>query len=269
MAVPVSSDDTYDPDRLTYDRELLRKFYLSQGYADFRVVSAVAELDARSRGLLRHLPGRGRPALSLRQGRSHQRVEGRRPGDAQALADEFAGRLVQRRSQSTSSVTALTNALGDRGYAFVQVTADRSSGTSIAIRSTSSTTSRKAPRSMSSGSTSPATCAPRTGSSAANSVSSKATPSTRRSSTARSSASPISASSRRSTSPTTRAARPTRRSSTSTSQEQSTGEFQVGIGYSTTDGPLANIGIHERNLLGRGQDLRLARRSPIARAGRS
>ena len=40
----LSTDDTYDPDRLTYDRELLRKFYLSEGYADFRVVSAVAEL---------------------------------------------------------------------------------------------------------------------------------------------------------------------------------------------------------------------------------
>ncbi len=39
-----SSDDTYDPDRLTFDRELLRRFYLSEGYADFRVRSAVAEL---------------------------------------------------------------------------------------------------------------------------------------------------------------------------------------------------------------------------------
>ncbi len=39
-----SSDDTYDPDRLTLDRELLRRFYLSEGYADFNVVSAVAEL---------------------------------------------------------------------------------------------------------------------------------------------------------------------------------------------------------------------------------
>ena len=39
-----SSDDTYDPDRLTLDRELLRRFYLSEGYADFRVDSAVAEL---------------------------------------------------------------------------------------------------------------------------------------------------------------------------------------------------------------------------------
>jgi outer membrane protein insertion porin family len=36
--------DTYDPDRLTFDRDLLRRFYLSRGYADFRVVSAVAEL---------------------------------------------------------------------------------------------------------------------------------------------------------------------------------------------------------------------------------
>lgn len=40
----LSSDDTYDPDRLTLDRELLRRFYLSEGFADFNVVSAVAEL---------------------------------------------------------------------------------------------------------------------------------------------------------------------------------------------------------------------------------
>lgn len=39
-----SSDDRYDPDRLTLDRELMRRFYLSEGFADFRVVSAVAEL---------------------------------------------------------------------------------------------------------------------------------------------------------------------------------------------------------------------------------
>ncbi len=39
-----SSNDNYDPDRLEYDRELLRQFYANQGYADFRVVSAVAEL---------------------------------------------------------------------------------------------------------------------------------------------------------------------------------------------------------------------------------
>jgi outer membrane protein insertion porin family len=40
----LSTTDTYDPDRLTLDKEALRKFYLAEGYADFRVVSAVAEL---------------------------------------------------------------------------------------------------------------------------------------------------------------------------------------------------------------------------------
>lgn len=40
----LSSDDRFDPDRLNLDRELLRKFYLTEGYADFRVVSSVAEL---------------------------------------------------------------------------------------------------------------------------------------------------------------------------------------------------------------------------------
>ena len=40
----LSRDDTYDPDRLTIDRDRLRRFYLSEGYADFRVVSSVAEL---------------------------------------------------------------------------------------------------------------------------------------------------------------------------------------------------------------------------------
>jgi outer membrane protein insertion porin family len=39
-----SSRDTYDPDRLAFDQQKLRQFYLTQGYADFRIVSAVAEL---------------------------------------------------------------------------------------------------------------------------------------------------------------------------------------------------------------------------------
>ncbi|MBI1250040.1 MAG: outer membrane protein assembly factor BamA [Alphaproteobacteria bacterium] len=39
-----SRNDNYDPDRLEYDREQLRQYYTNRGYADFRVVSAVAEL---------------------------------------------------------------------------------------------------------------------------------------------------------------------------------------------------------------------------------
>jgi outer membrane protein insertion porin family len=40
----LSSNTSYDPDRLAFDQQQLRTFYLTEGYADFRVVSAVAEL---------------------------------------------------------------------------------------------------------------------------------------------------------------------------------------------------------------------------------
>jgi len=40
----IKSNDTYDPDRLAADQQKLRAFYLTEGYADFRVVSALAEL---------------------------------------------------------------------------------------------------------------------------------------------------------------------------------------------------------------------------------
>ena len=39
-----SGGTSYDPDRLAYDQQKLRQFYLTNGYADFHVVSAVAEL---------------------------------------------------------------------------------------------------------------------------------------------------------------------------------------------------------------------------------
>ena len=39
-----SSTTSYDPDRLAYDQQQIRAFYLENGYADFRIVSAPAEL---------------------------------------------------------------------------------------------------------------------------------------------------------------------------------------------------------------------------------
>jgi outer membrane protein insertion porin family len=40
----------YDPDRLRLDRELLRQFYLKNGYADAQIISAIADLDRDGRG---------------------------------------------------------------------------------------------------------------------------------------------------------------------------------------------------------------------------
>ena len=47
-----SSRDTYDADRLAYDQSKLRQYYLTQGYADFRVISAVAELTPDKRDFI-------------------------------------------------------------------------------------------------------------------------------------------------------------------------------------------------------------------------
>ena len=43
MALPVDFRQ-YDPERLNYDKELLRRFYLKNGYTDFEVLNATAEL---------------------------------------------------------------------------------------------------------------------------------------------------------------------------------------------------------------------------------
>lgn len=47
-----SSSDTYDPDRLAFDQQKLRQFYLTEGYADFRVISAIAELTPDKRDFI-------------------------------------------------------------------------------------------------------------------------------------------------------------------------------------------------------------------------
>jgi outer membrane protein insertion porin family len=45
-----SSNDNYDPDRIEYDREQLRKFYRNRGFYDFRIISSVAELEPDRNG---------------------------------------------------------------------------------------------------------------------------------------------------------------------------------------------------------------------------
>jgi outer membrane protein insertion porin family len=48
----LSSNSSYDPDRLQYDQGKMRQFYLTNGYADFRVISAVAELTPDKRDFI-------------------------------------------------------------------------------------------------------------------------------------------------------------------------------------------------------------------------
>ena len=44
--------DVYDPDRIEADRDLIRRFYLKNGYADVQVVAALTEYDPERKGFM-------------------------------------------------------------------------------------------------------------------------------------------------------------------------------------------------------------------------
>jgi outer membrane protein insertion porin family len=48
----LKSNDIYDADRVEVDRDLLRRFYLKNGFADVRIVSAVGEYDPEGKGFV-------------------------------------------------------------------------------------------------------------------------------------------------------------------------------------------------------------------------
>ena len=116
----LTSNDTYDPDRLSFDRELLRRFYLSEGYADFRVVSAIAELtEDRDDFIVTFTLDEG-PQYNfgtLEVASELRGVEGAELGGliAADAGDTFDANEVEETIQS------ITESLGERGFAFVDV----------------------------------------------------------------------------------------------------------------------------------------------------
>src|SRR4029077_18292755 len=48
----LGSADVYDPDRVEADRDLIRRYYLKNGFADVQVVAALTEYDPEKRGFL-------------------------------------------------------------------------------------------------------------------------------------------------------------------------------------------------------------------------
>jgi outer membrane protein insertion porin family len=116
----LSTNDTYDPDRLAYDRELLRKFYLSEGYADFRVISAVAELTPDRDGFIM--------TFTIEEGERYHfgkvdvaiNLKGLPAAAVMPLLTVHSGDWYNA-DEVEHSISKLTDALGNRGYAFVEV----------------------------------------------------------------------------------------------------------------------------------------------------
>lgn len=115
-----SSDDKYDPDRLSFDRELLRMFYLERGYADFKVETAVAELSPDRKNFF--------VTFSVDEGERYRvgkiNIQSNIPDlDAAPLKKTvtFESGEWYRASTIEETVTKMTDELGNMQYAFVDI----------------------------------------------------------------------------------------------------------------------------------------------------
>ncbi|MFP4098213.1 MAG: outer membrane protein assembly factor BamA [Alphaproteobacteria bacterium] len=251
----LSSSDRYDPDRLSYDQELLRDFYLEQGYADFQIPSAVAELSEDEDGFY--------ITVTVEEGERYK-VDGIniqsaiRDFDASILYDDvmFEKGDWYNAEEVKDTVERMIGTLGDLQYAFVDIRPDLSKDRAqhtvditfyinetprvfverINVNGNLRTLDKVIRREMELVEGDPFN----------------------RSKLAQSErnirnldffeTSQVKMS---------RGSAPDRSVIDVNVEEKSTGELSVGAGFSTSDGPLADFGVRERNFLGRGQDLRL------------
>ncbi len=119
----------YDPDRLSLDRELLRQYYLKNGYADARVISANADLDRDGNGFF--------ITFVLEEGDvykfGHVKIENGLAGvNAAVLQPDMLTKPgdVYNASDIDKTVERMTLATSEQGYAFARVRpkADRDGG---------------------------------------------------------------------------------------------------------------------------------------------
>jgi outer membrane protein insertion porin family len=116
----LKTSDVYDPDRIAADEELLRRFYLKNGYADFNIVSTNAVFDPGRTGWI--------VTITIEEGQPYRvgavQVESRIPDVSSdglrrhlrvASGDVYNAEAVER------SVTAMTTEVVSKGYAFAQV----------------------------------------------------------------------------------------------------------------------------------------------------
>lgn len=251
----LSSNDRYDEDRLAYDQELLRQFYLRNGYAEFRILSAVAELSKDKESFY--------ITMTLEEGERYKVGEVNltsqlRNFDAATLKDQltFAKGDWYNADEVKNTTDKMVAKLGDLQYAFATVVPDvqRAADKTVNISFTVNETPRvfveridingnirtmdKVIRREMGLVEGDAFSRTKLADSEKNirdlgyfeNVEVKTLP----------------------------GSAPDKSVIDVEVAEQSTGELSVGAGFSTADGPLADFRIREKNFLGKGQDLSLA-----------
>ena len=116
----LSSDDTYDPDRVTYDRELLRRYYLKRGFADFRVASSIAELTPNREGFFITYTVEEGERYKFGKSIINANIKDLKADELQPLVVSEEGDWYNA-DQVENIVQKLTDAVGTKGFAFVDV----------------------------------------------------------------------------------------------------------------------------------------------------
>ncbi len=250
----LSSTDYYDPDRLSYDKELLRKFYLREGYVDFRVLSAVAELTPDREDFFITFTIEEGPRYKFGKINIKSEIKGLDPETLRPYITTLQGNQYNA-DHIEKTIAALTTVLGDKQYAFVNIipTPDRHKDSltvditydikqgervyigRIDVKGNTRTVDKVIRRQMQVSEGDPF-------SSTKIHKSEQGLKDLGFFETAK--VTPVDG------------AQPYRANHTVFVKEKSTGEVAVGAGFSSTDGPLGDFTLAEHNFLGQGQDAR-------------
>jgi outer membrane protein insertion porin family len=116
----LKNSDIYDPERIAADLELIRRYYLKNGYADFRVISSNAQFDATEGGYI--------VEIVLEEGEQYRvstvDVESR---IADVAADDLRGAVetgagdIYNADAVEQSIDGMSSVVQRKGYAFAQV----------------------------------------------------------------------------------------------------------------------------------------------------
>ncbi|MBA4223447.1 MAG: outer membrane protein assembly factor BamA [Bosea sp.] len=116
----IKTSDVYDPDRINSDLELIRRYYLKNGYADFRIVSSDARFDDAAGGWVVDIAVDEGPQYKVGNVSVDSRLRDVDPAALQSLVNTSAGDTYNAEAVERSLVT-LTTEVAKRGYAFAQV----------------------------------------------------------------------------------------------------------------------------------------------------
>ncbi len=252
----LTSNDTYDPDRMAFDQELLRRYYLSEGYADFEVISAVAELSPNRKSFFITMTVDEGPRYRFGEMTVDVAIPNLDPDVLRTAIVPSQGDWYNA-EDIEGTVDVFTDLVGALGYAFVdirpRVSRDVANRTidiifdvqegprvfveRIDITGNVRTLDKVIRREF-------------------RLVEGDAF-NTARLRRSRERLQNLGYFREVEVDNVPSEVYPDRTVVTATVEEQSTGELQFGIGFSSASGALFDVGVRERNLLGKGQDLRL------------